>query len=245
MTTLDTSGSLNSLELTYHGDYFLAADESTKFKFVTVDDTSYLLVSCINNLVYMTYGQQLPQIQTPLTLNINIDGVQWLRRNIGPYEQTPLALTPLAPSHVITSGALGNSGYILFEKIKVVTSGTTSAIPAKAVRDQTDLVLFDVDGLTWAKTYDVIYSPTSDATQLKTGANQAVIGSSGYNEWFTATNTATVSIQGPIAGRVFVFSADGTPIYDSRINTGAISVTQGCYVEVAGYAGDAFTLTAT
>jgi hypothetical protein len=134
---------------------------------------------------------------------------------------------------------------VFFEKIKVVTSSLTANIPVKAVRDQTDLQLFNVDGRTWAKVYDTIYSPTSVATPLKTGANQAVIGSSGYNEWFTATNTATLIVQGPATGRVFVFLADGTPIYDGRIDTGAINVKQGYFIEVAGYAGDTFTLTAT
>jgi CubicO group peptidase (beta-lactamase class C family) len=241
VATVEASGTSAPLDLTYHGNYFLAADGTTKFKFITVDGQNCLLVSYLGDLVYTVYGQQIPQLQTPQSLSSNINGVQWLRRNIGPYEQTP---PTLAPSHILTSATL-TPGYVLFDKIKVVTSGTTAAIPVKAVRDQTDLVLFDVDGATWAKAYDIIYSNTSVATPLKTGANQATIGSSGYNEWFTATGTATVTVQGPATIRVFVFSADGAPIYDSRINTGAMTVNQGCYIEVASYAGDAFTLTTT
>ena len=243
VATLEGTGASAPLDLTYHGDYFLASDESTKLKFVTVDGENCLLVSCIGNLVYTIYGEQLTQLQTPLSLSTDINGAQWLRRNIGPYEQTP---PTLSPSHVVTSATLnGAPGYVFFEKIKAVTSSTTADIPVKAVRDQTGLRLFTVDGRTWAKVYDTIYSPTSVASPLKTGANQAVIGSSGYNEWFTATNAATLTVQGPATIRVFVFSADGTPIYDSRVNTGNIAVTQGCYIEVAGFAGDAFTLTTT
>ena len=56
-------------------------------------------------------------------------------------------------------------------------------MPFDAIRDQTELTLFEKNGATWAWVSDLLYSPAESAVALKTGENSVKIGSDGYNEW--------------------------------------------------------------
>jgi hypothetical protein len=177
LTYLLTNGASYPLTLVYSDGYFYTADWSTKFVFIIVDGQNYMVVSCIGNLLFTVWGQQLPKLDNPLSLSIDLNGEQWLRRNVERYEQPPPSL---APAHIVTSITLdGLPGYVNFEGIKVVNSSSYAAVPAEAVRDQKDLTLIDRDGQVWARLYDCMYSPASVATPLKAGNNTVTISDSG------------------------------------------------------------------
>ena len=238
--TLGTSGVwTTAFAAPYRDNYFYIGE--TQFYFISVDAQDYLLVSYFSNSAYFVYGQRLKEVDNPLSLRIDMNGTQWLRRNVQPYEAT----TTLAPPYVVVSTTIdGLPGYVAFNKIKEVDSPDHAGMPSGAVRDQTELTLIDKDGQVWAQAYDVLYSPVSVAKPLQNGVNTATIGSSGYNEWFKVSQDAVLSFQVSAKDKVTVFSPDGSPVYDSALFKGDVFVPQGSFVEMAGNPGDTFIVTA-
>ena len=172
--------------------------------FATVDGQNYMLMSVECNTAYIVGGQQLKQLDTPLSLDVDINGAVWLRRNVAPYE----AVTTLAPPYIVVSTAFeGMPGYIGFNGIKVVDALIHAGMSAGTVRDQTELTLLDRYGQVWAQASDAIYSPVSDAKALHKGTNTVTIGSEGYNEWFVATSGAVLSFQVSCKGQSNCFCA--------------------------------------
>jgi len=113
------------------------------------------------------------------------------------------------------------------------------------VNDLTELALFDKDGVTWARVSEMIFSPADAASTLGEGTTTVTIGEEGYNEWLVAGSGLVLHFVKPDKGRVIVFSPDGSPIYDSVLDSGEVFVPQGGLVEFAGYSGDVFDLTAS
>jgi CubicO group peptidase (beta-lactamase class C family) len=235
------SGVWQSVPLYYCDNYFYT-ETGVRFYLVSVDEQDYLLASICNNRLYVVYGQRIREVDNPLTLSIDINGEQWLRRNVQPFE----ALT-YAPSHMVVSKTLDElPGYVVFSGIKQINSPSYAGIPsdAYAVREQTELTLTNKDGQVWAQVSDSLYSPASVAPLLKNGVNTVTIGNKGYSEWFRISNDVILSFQKSTQGRIIVFSPVGMPIYDSMMDTGDVYVPGGGLIEVAGAAGDVFNVTA-
>ncbi len=234
MSSLGTTGTWSApYPLAYRDGYFDAG--TTHISFATVDGQNYMLMSVDCNTAYIVGGQQLKQLDNPLSLGVDINGAVWLRRNVAPYE----AVTTLAPPYIVVSATTdGLPGYVGFNGIKVVDSLDHAGMPAGTVRDQTELTLLNRDGQVWVQASDAIYSPISDAKLLNKGTNSVTIGSEGYNEWFVATSGAVLSFQVPAKDKATVFAPDGSPFYDSATFTGEVYVPQGCFVMLAGQPGD-------
>jgi CubicO group peptidase (beta-lactamase class C family) len=191
--------------------------------------------------VYFTYQQRLPEIAEPLALGHDIDGKQWLRRNVKPFEETEEASGHLAVSSLHAE----LPGFVDFKGIKLITSPDSAGMAVDAVNDLTELALFDKDGVTWARVSEMIFSPADAASTLGEGTTTVTIGEEGYNEWLVAGSGLVLDFVKPDKGRVIVFSPDGSPIYDSVLDSGEVFVPQGGLVEFAGYSGDVFDLTAS
>ena len=239
LTVLSNDGTTPSIPLAYRDGYFYTA-EGGKFSFVSVDGHNYLVASIFNDMAHMVFAEQLQPLNNPQSLSINVNGAEWLRRNVEPFE----ALS-LAPPHIVVSTTLDDLlGYVVFSGIKEVKSPDYAAMPSSTVRDQTELNLIQKDKQVWAQVYDSIYCPASLATPLNKGTSTVTIGDSGYNEWFKVSFDAVLSFQVPAKDRVIVFSPDGSPLYDSALYKGDVFVPQGSFVELAGMPGDVINVTA-
>jgi hypothetical protein len=185
--------------------------------------------------------EKLAAIESPQSLEIDLNGKQWLRRNVHSYEGTMFV-----PSHLIQSNTLEDlPGYMEFLGVKSVQSPIFAGMPAFFGRDQTELTLFNQDGETWARVSDMIYSPAEVAGTFNSGESTIRIGENGYNEWLKAGLGLVLSYEKPAKGRIIAFSPDGTCTYDSAVDTGDLYVPQGGFVEFAGAAGDVFKITVT
>lgn len=240
LATLENGVEGNSIALAYR-DGFFYSESGALFKFISVDGRSYLLAAAFGNPVYMIMGERLPVPGEPQALGIDINGRQWLRRNVKPFEGMSLAT-----SHVVASSTVAAMpGYVDFLGFKRIESPDSAGMASAAVRDLTELTLLDKDGRTWARVSDMLYSPSDLAVALRNGENAVTIGNDGYNEWLRADEDLILVFDQPEKGRVIVFSPDGSQTYDSVIDKGAVYVPQGSLVELAGLPGDAFKVTAT
>ena len=128
--------------------------------------------------------------------------------------------------------------------IKRIDSPEFAGMPFDAIRDQTELTLFEKHGTTWAWVSDILFSPAENAVALKSGANSLKIGSDGYNEWMLANDDLVLSFTKPKRGRIIIFSPDDTTTYDSALDTGDAYAAKGSYIEIAGFVGDVFAVKA-
>ncbi len=134
-------------------------------------------------------------------------------------------------------------GYVVFQRVKRTLFPQYVGIPVGAVRDQTDLTLFEDNEHTWARVFDYLYSSVETALPLDAGENEVTIGSLKYSEWLSAPEECIVSIQKPDQGRVFIFSPKGSVLYDSLFDSGEAYVPSGGFIKLIGYAGDVFRVT--
>ncbi len=184
--------------------------------------------------------QKVKPVEKPKSLKINMDGRVWLRRNVSPLEGIIVV-----ESHFVKSLLYKNlPGYVAFMGIKRIDSPEFAGMPFDAIRDQTELTLFEKHGATWAWVSDILFSPAENAVALKIGANSLKIGSDGYNEWMVANEDLVLSFTKPKQGRIIIFSADDTTTYDSALDTGDAYAAKGSYIELAGFVGDVFAVKA-
>lgn len=185
-------------------------------------------------------AQRLEVLDNPLSLDTEIAGRLWLRRNIGPYEGRSLALfNPFTVSNTVPT----LPGYVDFDGIKEVTSPSTATFVATYVRDQTELSLVEKDGETRAWLSYKLMSPADEALRLSRGFSAVTIGSEGLNEWLVAAEDLTLQVRKPGRGRLVIYSPGLAPIYDSVLDTGDVKVEKGSLIQLAGLPGDRFALT--
>jgi hypothetical protein len=221
----------------YNNGYFYD-DQGNRSYFSTIGGAGYHIISTSFGMDMINL-QKLDKVQNPQHLKVDMNGKQWLRRNVKPYEGKALSR-----SHVITSRVVDAlPGYVDFSGMKVIQTPEYAGMPG-VVRDQMELTLFDKNGQTWAQNPEMVYSPSSVAITLKKGDNPVTLGNSGYNEWLIAGQDAILSFTIPDGGRVIVFSPAGSNIYDSAVESGSIFVKQGSFVEMAGQPGNIFNVTA-
>jgi CubicO group peptidase (beta-lactamase class C family) len=223
--------------MTYRDGFFYMKN-GTLLKLVSVGGRYCILVEEWGK-AYMAYQQLLPKEAEPLALGSDINGKQWLRRNVKPFEETAETSGHLAVSSLYPE----LPGFVEFNGIKLIESAGFAGMAVDAINDLTELTLFDQDGETWARVSDMVFSPAGSASRLGDGGFTFFkIMPDGYNKWFRAGTDLILDFRMPEGGRVIVFSPDGSPIYDSVIDTGEVYVPQGGLVEAAGYPGGEFEL---
>jgi hypothetical protein len=221
--------------LTYQNGIF-SDGHGTNLKMVECAGQVYLTTMPAVDIAY----QKLEPKTDGAQLRIDIDNQMWLRRNADPYD-----CESSSGGYVIKSNRIaGLPGYISFAGIKKVETPDFANMAATGFRDQVEVALFDNDGATWARTYDMVYSPETTAKTVAPGGNATTIGVEGYNEWLKVSEGAVLSFQIPSAGRILVLSADSQLLYNSTADSGDVYVPAGSYVELAGNKGDTFTVTA-
>jgi hypothetical protein len=191
-------------------------------------------------MIDMIIMQKVKPIEKPQSLKINMDGTVWLRRNVKPFEAIIAVESHFAKSLLYKD----LPGYVVFGGVKRIESPEFAGMPFDAIRDQTELTLFEKDGDTWVWVSDLLYSPARSADSLKTGDNSVKIGGAGYSEWLAANENMILSFTKPERGRIIVFSSDDNAIYDSALDKGDAFAAKGSYIEFAGFANDVFTIKA-
>jgi CubicO group peptidase (beta-lactamase class C family) len=228
-----------AITLVYNNGYYHDT-KGNRFYFTNISGEAYL-VSCPSIATIDTITmQKVKPIEKPQSLKINMDGKVWLRRNVSPFESIIAA-----NSHFVKSLLYKDMpGYVVFGGVKKIDSDKFAGMPFDAIRDQTELTLFERNGATWAWVSDLLYSPTEIVAELKTGENSIKIGDSGYNEWLRVNEGMFLRLTKPERGRIIIFSSDDTVIYDSALDTGDVYAAKGSYIEFAGFAKDVFTVKA-
>jgi CubicO group peptidase (beta-lactamase class C family) len=227
------------MTVVYNGGYYLNT-EGNRFYFINTDKESYLVNNPSMAKVDMIAMQKIKPIEKPQNLKIDMDGRIWLRRNVAPFESIMSVDSHFAKSLLYKD----LPGYVVFQGIKRIDSPEFAGMPFDAIRDQTELTLFEKDGATWAWVSDMLYSPAKSAVALKTGENSVKIGSNGYNEWLAANEDVVLSFTKPEGGRIIIFSSDDATTYDSALDTGDAFAAKGSYIESAGMVNDVFTIKA-
>lgn len=225
------------LSLIYNNGYFYNKDGG-RFYFTSIGGEDYFVCPFIGKTDVIGL-QKVKLAEKPQSLKIDMNGKQWLRRNVYPFESVESA-----ESHCVKSFLYKDlPGYVNFGGIKRIETPEFAGMPFNAIRDQTELTLFDKNGTTWAWVSDMLFSPADNAGALKAGENFVKIGSDGYNEWLVADEGMILGFTKPKTGRIIIFSpdSDNAVTYDSAIDTGDIYAAKGSFVEFAGYPSDLFT----
>ncbi|MHB9098451.1 MAG: serine hydrolase domain-containing protein [Syntrophales bacterium] len=228
-----------ALTLVYNSGYYHDAD-GNRYYFTETGGEGYFVNSVAAVGLDMIKMQRVKPLEKPQSLRIDMDGRVWLRRNVRPSESI-MAMDSHFEKSLLYKEL---PGYVVFGGVKRIESPEFAAMPFDAMRDQTELTLFEKNGATWAWVSDLLFSPAEGAAALKAGENSVRIGNDGYNEWLQAGEEMVVSFVRPERGRIIVFSSDDTATYDSALDTGDSYAAQGSYIECAGFAGDVFTVKA-
>lgn len=225
------------LSFIYNNNYFYD-DKGDQFYFTSINGEDYLAGYSTTLKIDFIVMQKVKLIEKPMTLKINLDNKQWLRRNVYPFEGVMGG-----PSHCVKSLLYKDlPGYVSFNGVKKIETPEYAGMPFCSMRDQTELTLFEKDGETWARVSDMIYSPAESAGLLKIGENSVKISDKGYSEWLKTDEDMILSFTSqPQDGRIIVFSPDNAEIiYDNVINPGDVFVKKGSFVEFAGLSNDTF-----
>jgi len=221
----------------YNNGYLYDDSEGgNKSYFHSFDDVDYyVFLSFGMDFLYM---EKLEERSDPKRLMMDINGKLWLRRNVQPQEHQHLQYNHIQKSYTLDE----LPGYCYFNGFQRIISTTSADFAAKTARDQKNLTLINADGVVWAQTSDMIYSPASDTGLLKKENESIIIGVLGYNEWLMIDEDTIITFSIPETGRVVVFSPEGSPIYDSMQEYPDVYVEQGSYIELIGNPGDTFNL---
>jgi len=221
----------------YNNGYLYQGSESdNQCYFITVDDQDYFLYSALG--MDFLNMEKLKALDDPQNLNIDLDGMFWLRRNVRPYEHKDLQSTHIQESFLFDD----LPGYCFFSSIQQITSDTSADFAAETMRDQKNLLLFESDDVIWARTSDMLYSPADDIALLEDTTASITIGTQGYNEWLMTDADAIFTFTIPSTGRVVIFSPEGSPIYDSIKDSSTVYLEEGCLLEFIGAPKDTFHL---
>jgi hypothetical protein len=223
-----------------NSDGYYHDTKGNRYYFTQAGGEDYLAASASAFGIDRIIMQKAKPVENPKRLKIDMDDKIWLRRNVSPFESIPVT-----QSHFVRSSLQNDlPGYVFFSGLKGIGSPEVAGMPFDSIRDQTELALFEKDGVTWAWVSDMLYSPEESAAALKTGENPVRIGSDGYSQWLTANESVVLSFAKTQRGRIIVFSPDGTATYDSARDNGDTYAAKGSHIECAGLADDAFMIKA-
>lgn len=223
-----------------HNDGYFYAQDSVYY-LLSADNRQYLVQRLNTYDLNIVMCQKLEPAAAPQELGIAVDGRQWLRRNVKATDGNNLAST-----HIITSRSLKElPGYIDFYGPKKVESAIAAGPAINALRDLTELSLFDQGGSTWAWVTGLIFMPAAEARVMAGNEASVGIGNEGYNEWLRLAESAVLSFDIPAKGRVIVFDASGSVLYDNVLDSGSVYAPAGSFVELAAAPGSAFKVKAS
>jgi CubicO group peptidase (beta-lactamase class C family) len=228
-----------TITLIYNNGYYHDT-EGNRFYFINTGGESYLVTNPSLLKIDIIMVQKVKPIEKPKSLKIDMDGRVWLRRNVSPIE----GIAAVESHFTKTLLYKDLRGYVVFGGIKRIDSPEFAGMPFDAIRDQTELSLFEKKGATWAWLSDMLYSPAETAVALKAGETSVKIGGNGYNEWLVANEDMVLSFTKPKQGKIIIFSSDDTTTYDSILDIGDAYAAKGSYIECAGFANDVFTVKA-
>jgi CubicO group peptidase (beta-lactamase class C family) len=223
----------------YNNGYYHDSEGNRSY-FTEVGGEVYFVNCPLDAGIDMIMMQKVKPLEKPQSLKFDMDNKAWLRRNVGPFEGIMIVESHFAKSFLYKD----LPGYVFFQGIKRIDSPEFAGMPFDAIRDQSELTLFEKDGLTWAWVSDLLYCPAETAAVLKPGEHPVKIGSDGYNQWLIANEDMVISFTKPAQGRVIIFTLDDMTTYDSAVDTGDVYVAKGSYIECAGFANDVFTVKA-
>lgn len=229
-----------AITLIYNKGYYYDLTENMSFYFLSTNENAYFVNYLSPLKMDMVVMQKIKPVENAKQLQITMDEKQWLRRNVDPFESISGAST-----HDVKSFLYPDlPGYVVLQGIKQIEAPDFAGMPLDAIRDQTELTLFDHHGEIWAWVSDMLYSPADKTIALKVGKNLIKIGKDNYNEWRTVNENLILSFKKPKNSRIIIFSSEGEPTYDSAMDTGDAGVLKGSLIEMAGFAGDKFVVKA-
>lgn len=234
--TEDTQGP-PMLSLIYNTDYLHDAI-GNKYYFTTVDHKRYFIAS---GKVDVILCEKIEPLSTPVQLVLDVTKNLWLRRNAKAYESNMSAGQHLEKPQRIAQ----LDGYIDFGGLKKIISPTFAGVSLASMRDASELELFEKNGRLWAWVSGLLFMPSDLAPALENDAAKIIIGGEGYNEWRKTTPASILDFNCPKNGRVIVFDPVGTILYDNLLDFGRVFAPAGSFIELAGDAGDTFTLSLT
>lgn len=223
------------LTFIYSNGYFHSDTDDPQCYFTIVDGTVFL--ASHKKPPYeldMVLYQKLGAIKKPIRLKENMNGKIWLLRNASPY-----MLGAITPDDSSTFKAL--PGYVELAGIKRIERNDFASSAATEFRDQTDLLLFSRNGITWVKAGIFLLSTPDGIPKVKSGETVVRIGAEGYNEWLKVEKGALLTFRKPENGRIIVSNPE-TVLFDSTIDSGEIYAPAGSYIFCAGAAGEVFTV---
>jgi len=225
--------------LVYNNNYY-HDPAGNRYYFAGSGDEGYFICNPAAFNIDTVMLQKIRTVEKPKSLRVNMDGRIWLRRNVHPFESV-IALE----THMVKSLLYKDlPGYVVFNGVKRIESPEFAGMPFDAVRDQTELYLFEKNGATWARNSEFLYSQAESAARLKSGENSVRIGNEGYSEWLAADEDVILSFTKPQRGRIIVFSSEDKVVYDSLLDRGDVYAEKGSYIESCGFADDVFRIKA-
>ena len=240
LTMLKEGKKASEVPLIYNDGYFYDPAGTCSY-FISINGQDYLANYTDIAKIDMISLQKVKTLEKPQNLKIAMDKKLWLRRNVAPYEGTGNTV-----SHFECSVCYEDlPGYVYFAGLKKIESPEFAGMPFDAIRDQTELALVDKDGQTWALVSDLLYCPAEGAKTVNAGEHMVKIGKPGLNEWLKTADNMILSFTKPPQGRIIVFSPDREVLYDSAVDSGDLYVTKGCFIELAGFKDDPFTVKGT
>ena len=216
----------------YNADYFHDAT-GQKFYFATVDQQKYFVAASKIDFILF---QKIESLSEPQSLLPDVAGKQWLRRNAKAYEGTMSTAGHIETPHLIKQ----LPGYVDFAGIKKITSPTSAGVFLPSMRDSSELQLFEKDSRLWAWVSGLIYMPADLASTLGTYGGSVNIGDAEFNEWRKIPRNSILSFRKSGKGRLILYDATGTVLYDNVLNSGSIFAPEGAFIEMAGETGDTF-----
>jgi CubicO group peptidase (beta-lactamase class C family) len=228
------------LELVYDNGYFYGRGGETRYYFVTGQGQDLLVASTMGLVVYDTVMfQKLAPADPPLALEVPMDGEAWLVRNAPPWMELFESAKPMATSRTYQE----LPGYVNLDGVRKIERPDFAGIAATALREQSDIALFHVDGKVWMRTANLLRSRARDVPALTSGSASMTIGPDGYNEWRAVAQGTILRFRMPGArARVIIAAADAV-LHDSLVDGNEAYAPAGSYVFFAGAPGDTLRVT--
>ncbi|MES2584304.1 MAG: serine hydrolase domain-containing protein [Pseudomonadota bacterium] len=222
-------------ELIYNDDYFFVPTGERRVYFASRDGIDFL----VKNEGGLTDSdevtlQKLEPVLNPQRLQSALSNGFWLIRN------APASVEVFDFDLIQTLKSYEElPGYVDFRGVRRIERPDFAAMAATAIRDQSDLDFVEGKGGGFMRTGHYLWSPARTAGRLPQAPSTVTIGADGFNEWRAVEAGGLLNFKLPAKGRVIVVT-EGTTLYDSIVDSGAVHAPPGSYVFFAGATGDVF-----
>lgn len=230
-----------AIHFVYSGGSFLLFEK--EFSGYFLKDGENLFFVSENDPLYgldVLMCQSVPKLADPKKLFTDINGRLWLIRNLPPTAQL------YGESNLVVRSSTFKElpGHLVFMSPLKVADERHATYAAPFFRDQSELSIFDKEGLLWAKTNIFLLSEAAVARNIKPGRNPVIIGGEGYNEWRRVESGTLLSFDLPPDGRVIVVTEykEYPVIYDSIVSRDEAYAPAGSFVVCFGRPGDIFMI---